>query len=48
MTALLNQGHLLPLLVAIGAAGRLSYDQTDMRGGLTGSSFRFDMAPEDA
>lgn len=41
--------HLLPLMVAVGAAGEdagvLTYHETDFAGGITASSFRFGDAP---
>lgn len=44
-----REDHLIPLLVAVGAAGSaqaaLTYHQTDFFGGLTASSFRFGDAP---
>lgn len=46
-----REDHLLPLMVAVGAAGdaagSLSYHQTDFYGGLTVSSFRFGAPPVD-
>ena len=44
-----REDHLLPLMVAVGAAwdepGATTYHQTDFAGGLTASSFRFGRAP---
>lgn len=44
-----DEDHLLPLMVAVGAAGddpgTLTYHQTDFAGGLTASSFRFGNTP---
>lgn len=44
-----REDHLLPLMVAVGAAwddpGTVTYHQTDFFGGLTASSFRFGQTP---
>lgn len=44
-----REDHLLPLMVAVGAAGdargALSYHQTDFGGGISASSFRFGPSP---
>jgi len=44
-----REDHLIPLMVAVGAAGSepgaVTYHQTDFAGGLTASSFRFGAAP---
>ncbi|WP_246703407.1 MULTISPECIES: DODA-type extradiol aromatic ring-opening family dioxygenase [unclassified Rhizobium] len=44
-----REDHLIPLMVAVGAAGdeagAVTYHQTDFAGGLTASSFRFGDAP---
>lgn len=44
-----REDHLLPLMVAVGAAwdelGATTYHQTDFAGGLTASSFRFGLPP---
>jgi len=45
-----REDHLLPLMVAVGAAagepGAATYHQTDFAGGITASSFRFGIPPE--
>lgn len=44
-----REDHLIPLMVAVGAAGtepgELAYHQTDFAGGITASSFRFGKPP---
>ena len=44
-----REDHLIPLMVAVGAAeqasGTTTYHQTDFAGGLTASSFRFGAPP---